>query len=126
MMKLSSKYAKLWKSTMKYEFSENIILHILQSSPISFINYMQYRFIQLFLFFLDVDYSEILFILYVCRNEQFFKINLSTFLIYKIGLLFKNKEKIKKSWKYSLNVMKLLKKLKILLHKFIDLVIELA
>lgn len=126
MMKLSSKYAKLWKSTMKYEFSKNIILHILQSSPISFINYMQYRFIQLFLFFLDVDYSEILFILYVCRNEQFFKINLSTFLIYKIGLLFKNKEKIKKSWKYSLNVMKLLKKLKILLHKFIDLVIELA
>lgn len=126
MVKLSSKYAKLWKSTMKYEFSKNIILHILQSSPISFINYMQYRFIQLFLFFLDVDYSEILFILYLCRNEQFFKINLSTFLIYKIGLLFKNKEKIKKSWKYSLNVMKLLKKLKILLHKFIDLVIELA
>lgn len=126
MVKLSSKYAKLWKSTMKYEFSKNIILHILQSSPISFINYMQYRFIQLFLFFLDVDYSEILFILYLCRNEQFFKINLSTFLIYKIGLLFKNKEKIKKSWKYSLNVMKLLKKLKILLHKFIDLVIELV
>lgn len=126
MVKLSSKYAKLWKSTMKYEFSKNIILHILQSSPISFINYMQYRFIQLFLFFLDVDYSEIFFILYLCRNEQFFKINLSIFLIYKIGLLFKNKEKIKKSWKYSLNVMKLLKKLKILLYKFIDLVIELA
>lgn len=71
----------------------------MQSSPILFINYMQYRFIQLFLFFLDVDYSEIFFILYLCRNEQFFKINLSIFLIYKIGLLFKNKEKNKEKLK---------------------------